>query len=197
MVAVKIVTGQPTIQAADTSLELLVRLAPLLYIILAAMWFRANRRSGAMLLDCGPNPRRRLLRIFSGLGFTSLVAPTVLFWRLDLVDWYDLYQATALLFFVTVSFGRAQIRQNGLWLYAGFVPWQEVISYSTERYYQAESPKIHKVQVEVKTGMLKLRQKVTLRVPSTKKKGVLDLLDQHISASVQKTSASAPTERVR
>lgn len=110
-------TGQPIFQTADTALELLSRLSlPVAVLISGATWFRASRASGAVLLDCGPNPARYFLRFLAALGIILSFAPAILFSTLGFIDFYALNQIIFSSLIVAVSSGRLQIRQNGLWI---------------------------------------------------------------------------------
>ncbi|PCJ67098.1 MAG: hypothetical protein COA73_00325 [Candidatus Hydrogenedentota bacterium] len=88
--------------------------------------------SGTVLLDCGPNPNRMLFLlcsvVFGYFGFTdyyqNFVPEFMTFEFIDLIF--------AILFpalYLSLAFGRLQIREQGIWAYWGLLKWKNLKSF--------------------------------------------------------------------
>jgi hypothetical protein len=94
--------------------------------------------SGAVILDCGPNPNRLLFLFFgifaAGLGFTdyyeSFMPASMDFAYAD-VTLALLFPA----FYFSLAFGHLQIRECGIWQYWGLLKWKHLKSYEWQGEY--------------------------------------------------------------
>jgi len=88
-------------------------------------WARDRKTGGNVLLDCGPHPGRILLRVLALIFlFVSLDFGRDLGYRVIL------FGAITAIYFMTVSFGRLQFRENGIFRYWDFLPWSRIMEYT-------------------------------------------------------------------
>lgn len=105
------------------------------FAVFVFAWFYGSRVSGAVLLDCGPHPEKRM---FLTGGVPGLIGGVVVFVFM-LGDPFDLFRFGMAMFIFTLSiylvmlaYGRLQIRENGLWQYWGLLRWGKIASYRWE-----------------------------------------------------------------
>ena len=99
---------------------------------------RDRVRAGSLLLDAGAHPTRSLFLITSLLFFVIGINDTInfassyssegFFTQFSVFMPYVLL--TCAVFYLYMSFGRLQIRENGIWVYWGLHPWEKIASYT-------------------------------------------------------------------
>jgi len=134
-------------------------------VAFAAEWIYGRVKGGRILLDCGPHPARWLflfnavLFLFIGIGHESSGHPL---------------QATQLLSFsvywLVLGSGHLQVRENGIWRYAGLLRWDRVKSY----HWLVDSS----LRIKSKGSLLQ----AALPVPPERKQAVSELLGRFCSA---------------
>lgn len=105
----------------------------ILFVAVVIGWMVQWRASGAVLVDCGPHPNRKLGLIVGWLGLL-LAAPDLAPRLMDeTTDWTEITKDLSMLPMLGLCFGlalsRRQIRENGLWSYGFLVKWGAVVDH--------------------------------------------------------------------
>ena len=95
-------------------------------------WRHGKATSGPVLLDCGPQPTKKLFWIqamfflifFGGGGFLRFLDNSDMFGIAVM-----LFGLTAFIYWGIMASGRLQIRQNGIWQYCSLLKWNRLQSY--------------------------------------------------------------------
>lgn len=91
-------------------------------------WARSHFLAGPLLLDCGPHRTSSYFRLTAGLalmmGIWTFVESRSF---MGAFSW-----VTFSAYFFAMSYGRLQLRQNGIWQYWGLLRWENVGSYHWE-----------------------------------------------------------------
>lgn len=98
-------------------------------------WLYGKRQSGALLLDCGPHPARKLSFIYAVFFLLMSVGSRFGFVPSNLsISGIrgDLFGITCSAFFLIMAFGRLQIREHGIWQYWGLLKWRKIENYYWE-----------------------------------------------------------------
>lgn len=91
-------------------------------------WWAGRKRAGAVLLDCGPSPSRRLFLLNGGLFLILGVASGLAFpGRYGMLVAVVGLMGSAFYFFM--AFGRLQVRENGIWVFVNLMDWHKIRSY--------------------------------------------------------------------
>ncbi len=87
-------------------------------------WVRDRMTGGYVLLDCGPHPGRILLRVLALIFlFVSLD------YGQDLGEGVILFGVITAIYFMMVSLGRLQFRENGIFRYQDLLSWSRIEQY--------------------------------------------------------------------
>ncbi len=140
-----------------------------LFLSFMVLLHSKNRNSGAVLIDCGPNPRR-LIFLFFAAGLGVSYAYDVSKFSTVAAGFSPELLLSVCIFYLAL--GRLQFKQNGLWRYGLFAPWRNVVSY--------EWVDVTTLKVEVR-GLIHSFPSVSLQIPSSQKQIVSDLLAEHLS----------------
>jgi len=122
-------------------------------------------KRGAILLDCGPQPRR----VFFLLN-AAIFAIGFLILTLGIAD--GVVRITISMFSILLWFGRLQFVENGIWQYWSLLKWQDLESYE----WQGDAT--HNLILQTKTKLTLLGREF-LSVPVEKKNAVSKLLEQY------------------
>ncbi len=103
----------------------MIPFASSLFVMLAS-WIRGIQLRGALILDCGPQPGRRIFLIntvmFLALGVSGFAikvgATAAIFMTLFAVYW------------AFMGTGRFSVYSGGLWVYHILLPWDKISDYS-------------------------------------------------------------------
>lgn len=98
------------------------------YVAFIVNWLVTRQMSGAVLLDCGRHPTAKLF-----LLMPLVIIPVILLAE----DWLSgvalgLFAVSFSSFWLIMSTGRLQIRENGIWQYHGLLRWEKLESYRWE-----------------------------------------------------------------
>jgi len=99
---------------------------------------RDRARAGSLLLDAGAHPMRWLFLgtafIFLGMGINAAVetmfSPSSDGSFAQFSAFMPYFGFVGAVFYLYMSFGRLQIRENGIWEYWGLLPWGKIASYT-------------------------------------------------------------------
>ena len=148
----------------------------LAYFGMLVTWMVGRKAAGAVLLDCGPHPAKKL--------FLTIAAMWV--WP-SLLSLFSLQGAIQIISFAwTISFGcywifmsngRLQIRENGIWQYWSLLRWEKVKSYNWKGKTDAT------LIVQSKT-YFSFMGRGAVPVAIEQKDAVDELLKKHVSAAL-------------
>lgn len=103
-------------------------LAMISFVALAIKRFVDGTSAGAVLLDCGPHPARKMFRIqailFVLLGVILLAAQQG--WLMNL---FAVFAISFSVYWIALSRGRLIICENGIWQYTSLLPWHKIQKY--------------------------------------------------------------------
>jgi hypothetical protein len=115
-------TGKPISESFGIAFALLWGFV---FVWFLATWLLGRQASGQTLLDCGPHPCKKLC-----------LFEAVLFLILGLAGGLKVFGVAGPVFGVSFSVywlfmagGRLQVRENGVWTYAGLLRWDKIKSY--------------------------------------------------------------------
>ena len=100
-------------------------------------WFRDRSRAGPLVLDCGEHLNNRLFLInavmwslFAVLAVAAVLV-TAFLGKDDLLipTLVALWLASFAVYWLIMTFGRLQIRENGIWYYTELLNWDRIESY--------------------------------------------------------------------
>lgn len=104
------------------------------FIVSIVYWVRGHSLAGPLLLDCGPHRTSSHFRRTAGLGL--IIGIWVFVQSISNGESRNFtevsYWLTVSAYFFAMSYGRLQLRQNGIWQYWGLLRWKDVGSYHWE-----------------------------------------------------------------
>jgi hypothetical protein len=126
---IAVVTGRERADSLLISIALICGLTMLTFFL---TWLFGRNAGGQVLVDCGPHPARWLFLFEAGLfalvgggGCLALggssMAPRVASAVFGLV---------VAVYWLVLAASRLQVKERGLWLYTGLLPWHKVESFS-------------------------------------------------------------------
>lgn len=140
-----------------------------LFLAFVVFLYSKNRYSGAVLVDCGPNPQRLVFIFFAAGLSVSYISD---FFRSSIFVAEFSPKPLLVAGILYLAFGRLQFRQNGLWSYGLFALWRNIASHE---WIDATT-----LKVEVR-GLFYLAPSWLLRIPPSQKQAVSELLAEHLS----------------
>ena len=151
----------------------------LVFAIFVFSWLYGKNRGGAVLLDCGSHPTRKLFLINAAL-FLLMGAGGSFAFSVDSFGEFRIASAlfgftfgfTFSIYFVIMASGRLQIREQGIWQYWGLLKWQNIKSYEWE----GEADATLMLQARTRLPFL---GRGALPVPVEHKDAVDELIRQH------------------
>jgi hypothetical protein len=126
---IAVVTGR---ERADSLLISFALICGLTFFTFFLTWLLGRNAGGQVLVDCGPHPARWLFLFEAGLfalvgagGCLAIggisMAPRVASAVFGLV---------VAVYWLVLATSRLQVKERGLWLYTGLLPWHKVESFS-------------------------------------------------------------------
>jgi hypothetical protein len=163
--------GQPLLDSFGVAFAVLWGLV---FVVFLGTWLHGRTTAGQVLLDCGPHPTRWLFLtnailflVMGVLGGFSAASVSKVFGIAGPV-----FGVSFAAYWLVMTTGRLQVRENGIWAYWGLLRWGKIGSYR----WADDSTLVLRSK-----GMLSLMQGA-LPVPPEHRQGVDDLLAKHRTA---------------
>jgi len=148
----------------------------LAYVGMFVTWMIGRKAAGAVLLDCGPHPAKKLfLTIAVMVVWPSLLSLFNLQGAIRIISFA--WTISVGCYWIFMSTGRLQIRENGIWQYWSLLRWEKVKSYHWKGKTDAT------LMVQAKT-YFSFMGRGALPVANEQKEAVDDLLKKHVSATL-------------
>jgi hypothetical protein len=100
----------------------------LIFPLFIYTWIRDRKRSGSVVLDCGPIAWRIAFIFYSvvfAIGAVLIISKT----PSQLGLFYSVSLFLASIYFFYFQAGRLQIRENGIWIYCNLTLWEQIAWY--------------------------------------------------------------------
>jgi len=149
-------------------------------LVSVTAWLRGRRKAGELLLDVTHHPARNVFLpiYFFGLVFYAWFLNNSFYMRgvifIPLLSF--LLFVSLLLFLLMLVFGRLQIREQGLWLYAELLEWSEIESYQCKD----QAGRYFVFKFMRKGRWPSAFREVVLSIPQEKKNDFVSLLERHL-----------------
>lgn len=147
----------------------------LAYIAMFISWLVGRKAAGALLLDCGPHPAKKLFLSLAAFWIFS----SVLSWFVRHGDAQMIFKAWGMSFgcyWLFMSTGRLQIRENGIWQYWSLLRWEKVKSY----HWKGKTDATLMIQTKAYFSFM---GRGAVPVAIEQKDAVNDLLMEHVSVA--------------
>lgn len=103
-----------------------------IFTAFVASWLHGKATSGSLLLDCGPHPQKKLfllqaaffLLFFGGGGLARFLTKSDVAGIANM-----LFGISVAIYWVMMSAGRVQVRENGIWQFWSLLKWNKIQSY--------------------------------------------------------------------
>ncbi len=91
-------------------------------------WLVGRKAAGAVLLDCGPHPAKKLFLSLAVFWiFLSVLSSFVQYGEAQMI--FNAWGMSFGCYWLFMSTGRLQIRENGIWQYWSLLRWEKIKSY--------------------------------------------------------------------
>jgi hypothetical protein len=149
-----------------------------------AVWLMSRQRGGAVLLDCGPHPTRKMFLLNALLWFFlgPILGVSISSMSVGLAVAALVLGVSFGLFYLALATGRLQFRQGGIWQYWGLLPWRKLANYR----WAEDSTLLFQVQ-----GAWPFLRRGALPVPPEHKDAVEQLLQTYSAAGSGRPSEGA------